>query len=316
MRRDVVLAVAAGVLGALLLVAAWHGSVLGVALGLLFSPLPLAMATLGLGLYVLPVAVVAGAATVMVLTGSAAGAAIYLLVDVVPVALLTRIGLEAEHRAVAGRDLGLAIVTLALVALALMMVGLALFPAGPDGIEAALRTWLQQQFTQAGAFRGVPEARGVTPAVMIDALASALPGAAAWNWSCRALVSTAIGQWLLARDGFARWPTPAYRTIAVPGWYIGVFLAVVVAASLLPATAGFLAATSAAVLSLPLVLQGLAVVHCAAAKLAFGRLALVVFYMMALIAIGASPLLVAVLGIVEHFVKLRARIAAAQDGGR
>ena len=95
MRRDVLVAVAAGVLGALLLVAAWRGSLVGVFAGLLLSPLPLAMTALGLGLTYLPLAIVSGAVTVAVMTGSFGLAAVYLVVDAAPVAILTRIGLAA-----------------------------------------------------------------------------------------------------------------------------------------------------------------------------------------------------------------------------
>ena len=96
MRRDVLVAVAAGVLGALLLVAAWRGSLVGVFAGLLLSPLPLAMTALGLGLTYLPLAIVSGAVTVAVMTGSFGLAAVYLVVDAAPVAILTRIGLAAQ----------------------------------------------------------------------------------------------------------------------------------------------------------------------------------------------------------------------------
>src|ERR1700679_1008654 len=68
--RNSMIAAAAGTLGGVLLVAAWQQSLLGVMLGLIFSPLPLAMTALGLGLTYLPVAVMGGAVAVMVLTGS------------------------------------------------------------------------------------------------------------------------------------------------------------------------------------------------------------------------------------------------------
>ncbi len=98
MKRDALIAVAAGVLGALLLVAAWRGSFLGVTLGMMFSPIPLAMTALGLGLRYLPVSVLAGAVAVSAVTGSLALAALYVVVDAAPVAILTRIELALLRR--------------------------------------------------------------------------------------------------------------------------------------------------------------------------------------------------------------------------
>jgi hypothetical protein len=319
MRREILVAVAAGVLGALLLVAAWRGSVLGVTLGILFSPLPLAMATFGLGLAALPVAVMSGAVTVTVLTGSLALAGVYLVVDAMPVAILARIGLAADRQTAEtgspapadGQALGVAVATLAVAGALAMAAGLVAFPAGTEGLEAALRGRLLQLLNELQ-----PAGAEASRDAMAKAMARALPGAAVWDWAFRAMLSAALAQRLLARDGFARWPTPAYRTLAVPGWYIGGFWVATVAAWLAPGDAGFVAANAAAAWSLPLVLQGLAVVHVAVASFGYGRLALVAFYGVALVAAGASVALIAMLGVMEHFLQLRARLMRRpRDGG-
>ena len=157
---------------------------------------------------------------------------------------------------------------------------------------------------------------GVDRNTLIAAMARFLPGAAAWNWAFRAVLSAVLGQTLLARDGFARWPTPAYRTVAVPGWYIGVFWLAAFAGWLAPGDAGFIIANAAAILSLPLVLQGLAVVHVAIAQFGFGRMALVGFYGLALVAAGAAIALIVIVGVMEHFLQMRARLLARpRDGG-
>ena len=226
MKRDALIAVAAGVLGALLLVAAWRGSFLGVTLGMMFSPMPLAMATLGLGLRFLPVSVLAGAMAVTALTGSLALAALYAVVDVAPIAILMRIEVAAQK-------------------------GAAIEPP----------------------------------------------------------------------------PTPAYRTIAVPGWYVGMFWVAALAAWLMPGNAGYVVANAVAALSLPLVLQGLAVVHVAIASFGYGRIALVAFYLTALVVAvhprfgaeftvaGAALALVVMLGMMDQFFQLRARLASRRRNG-
>jgi len=320
MTRNSMIAAAAGALGGVLLVAAWKGSMLGVLLGLIFSSLPLAMVAFGLGLAALPVAVVAGAVTVMLLTGSFALGAFYLVFDALPIVILARMAYVADRQAqagmpgqpISGQAVAIPIVALTILATVFVCGGLAMSPAGADGLEASLVARLGQVIETSGALRDLPEE---TRAATIKTLIRVLPGAVAWNWCLRALASAAVGQGLLARDGFNRWPTPAYRTIAVPGWYVGVFWLAVVAGWLAPGDIGFIIANAAVVMSLPLVLQGLAVVHCAAKRFGLGRLALVVFYLVALVVAGPALVLIVALGVMEHFSQMRRRMAAAQNGG-
>ena len=321
MKRNSLIAAAAGVLGGVMLVAAWHGSLLGIMLGMMFSPLPLAMTVFGLGLPSLPVAIVGGTIAVTVLTGSVALAAVYLVFDAAPLAILARIGLTAEKLKaearetaplVNGQAIAIPVIALALAGVALVAVGLAMAPAEEGGLEAGLITRLDQLVTESGVLGDMPEA---TRNQLVESMARALPGAAAWNWILRALASAVLGQALLARDGLARWPTPAYRTVAVPGWYVGVFWAGAVAAWLMPGDAGFVAANMAFVMSLPMVLQGLAVVHCTVAHFGYGRMALVAFYGLTLVMAGPALVMIIALGVIEHFSQMRRRMAAARNGG-
>jgi hypothetical protein len=314
MRRDHLIAVAAGTLGALLLVAAWRGSVFGMLLGLMFSPIPLAMATLGLGAVYFPLAVLGGVVAVMVMTGSFELAALYAVVDAAPVAILTRVGAGRDGtKAVDGRVLGLIVVTLGVAAVMVMAAGLVTLPAGPTGLEDTLRGQLQKLMSEVQTTDAVRAT--FTPAEMAAAMARVLPGAAAWNWAFRALISAVIAQTFLARDGFARWPTPAYRTLSVPGWYVGVFWLAAIVGWLMSGDAGFIAANAAIVLSLPLALQGLAVVHVAVAQFGLGRGGLIVFYGFALVAAGAAIALIVIVGVLENFLQLRARLMRRPRNG-
>jgi len=201
---------------------------------------------------------------------------------------------------------------LAFAAVLAMAAGLVTFPSGPDGLEAALRDRLTELLAQMPTTSGKEEAK----AALAQGLARILPGAAAWNWAFRALISAVLAQRFLARDGFARWPTPAYREIVVPGWYVGVFWVAAIAAWLIPGDTGFIVANAVAALSLPLVLQGLAVVHTAAAAFGYGRMALVAFYGVALVVAGAVIALVVMLGVMEHFFQIRARLwSRTRNGG-
>ena len=324
MTRPSSLAAVAGAFGAALLVAFFKGSVLGVLVGALLSPLPLAMAVLGLGPLYLPVAVMGGAVTVIALTGSFVLACVYLVVDAAPVAMLTRIlRMPAAHdeggHANGGEDaaIGRAVSWMMLAGVGLIIVGLLSIPSGADGIEAALRTRLDAVVANATAT--VP-ASGLdlasARAELVRSLSSLLPGAAAWNWSLRVLISAAVAQFMLKRMGLALRVTPDYRRFQVPSWFFLLLAGTAGLAVILKGDPGFIAGNAAIALCLPPVLQGLAVVHCAAARLAHPRFVLAVFYTVALALPTAFIMFLVVAGVGEHFFQLRGRYLSAPTGGQ
>jgi hypothetical protein len=316
LNRSALLAVATGAFGATLLVAALQGSVLGVAFGLLFSPLPLAMAVLGLGPAALPVAVMSGAVTVTILTGSFVGPLVYLLNDVLPVALLTRL-----VRATPGTDVadhirvGRGVTMLGLLAAVLVGLVMTMVPTGADGLEAALKAQIAQALAEV-AQRATAEPERVAAALeTLKATAVFLPGAAGWNWCLRAIASAAVAQAVLSRMGRALEPTPAYRRMAVPGWFFAVFWAALAMGLLAPGDAGFIAKNAAGVLCLPLVLQGLALVHSALGRKDNAGFWLAGFYMLALSTATVSFAILVGVGVADHFLKLRERMNAPPQGG-
>lgn len=313
MTRAVLVAVAAGVLGAALFVAAAQGSLLGMAFGTLLSPLPLAMAVLGLGSAMLPIAVVGGAVAAAVLSGTFAVSFAFLLVDVLPVAVLSRLARPGGPPA-EGEAVGRVVAALALAAMGLMVLGLAVMPmpAGAEGAEAAVTARLSQFIAEAVS-AGVLETSA--PTEQIEAMASFLPGMSAWHLCLRGLISAALAQSFLMRLGEAASPTPFYRTVAVPSWYIAVFWATATTAWLTTGDVEYVAMNGASVLCLPLLLQGLAVVHSGVARLDHRTFWLVAFYVLAVLLAALAFVVLVTLGVVEHFLKLRARMARPGRGG-
>jgi hypothetical protein len=335
MTRASALAVGAGALGAALLVAFFKGSVLGVLFGAMLSPLPLAMAALGLGPIFLPVAVVSGVVTVTVLSGSFMYALIYLVIDAAPVAIITRFvrppeGAQAPlvqegDKTGGGAAIGKAIAVMAVGAVVLLAAGLlGMAPeaqgtdkAGASGIEAVMRARLDEMMAAvpAGASTGGVDLAAARTE-LVSKLAGVLPGAAAWNWSLRALVSAVLGQLMLKRMGLALVSTPAYRSFAAPVWSLLLFGGAAGMALILKGDAGFIAGNAAVALCLVPVLQGLAVVHCGAGRLAYPRVALAGFYVFALRFPAVFLIGLVTVGVVEHFFQLRARIQGPQPGGQ
>ena len=322
-------------MGALLLVAALRQSALGVMVGSMLSPLPLAMVVFSFGSAYLPVAVVSGVVTVAIMTGSFPLAGMYLAVDAAPVTILSRLGLAAltaTGKPVSGATVGRTVCWLVLVAFAAVVVALAMMAAGSagtegTGIEATLRARLNEMLPAVPAAATTPEALSQAPtagagldfaaarAEMVRTMAGLLPGIAAWDWCLRAILSAGLGQMMLMKMNLALWSAPAYREFAAPQWFFALFGATAVAAAVLKDDAGFIAGNAAAILSLPLVLQGLAVVHSAAARVKHRLAWLAGFYVLALITAGISSVMLVGLGVMDNFLQIRVRYLAPRTGG-
>ena len=317
--RASTIVVVAGALGAVLLVAAMRQSLFGVLLGAMLSPLPLAMAVLGYGVNFLPIAVVSGAITVMVLTGSGGFAAAYLFMDAAPVALFSRLrGSSPDGSPVSGEAIGQSVCLLVAGAVALLIVGLASVPVESEGLQAALREHLDEALSAVAAAALAPSGGEMTAEArdqLLLFLAGALPAAVAVHWCLRAILSTGLAQVALGHMDLAPGLKPKYRDFSIPTWFIvptGVVMALAWAAS---GDVGFIAKSAAFVLSLPLALQGLAVVHCAAARSPQRLVFLVVFYVLAVLMASVALGMLVLLGVVEQFYKIRARHIATRSGG-
>lgn len=317
MTRASAIAVVAGALGGALLIAALRQSFLGVLLGAMLSPLPLAMTAFGLGGTFLPVAVVGGAITVAVLSGSFAFAAVYLVVDAAPAVVLSRIGLAAAKAdpnvPASGRTLARTVCGLTVAAVVVVVGGLFLLPIGPEGIEAAVRARLDEVVTAMPADPAAGAELTKARTDIVTAMAAVLPGAVGWNWCLRALLSAALAQAMLKRMGLALWSTPAYREFEVQRWFFLLFAGAAAAALMLKGDAGFVARNAAAVLSLPLLLHGLAVAHSGARTVRQGPVLLVLFYIVTLITVPASFVLLIGLAVADHMLQLRARLAKPHE---
>ncbi|MGE4065037.1 MAG: DUF2232 domain-containing protein [Rhodospirillaceae bacterium] len=313
MTRTSAIAVVAGALGGVLLVAALQQSFLGVMLGAMLSPLPLAMTAFGLGGAFLPVAVVGGTVAVAVLSGSFAFAVVYLIVDAAPAAVMSRVALAAAKAdpnvPASGEALARTVCGLAIGAVVIVVGGLFLLPQGPEGIEAAVRAKLDEVLTSVPVDPSAGSELVTSRAQIVEAMAAVLPGAVGWNWCLRALISAALAQAMLKRMGLALWPTPEYRGFEVQRWFFLLFAGAAGAALVLNGDASFVAGNAAAVLCLPLLLHGLAVAHSGARAVRQGPVLLVLFYIVTVLTVPASFVLLIGLAVADHVLALRGRLA-------
>jgi len=194
-----------------------------------------------------------------------------------------------------------------------------LISTGPEGIEATLRGQLDEVLaTGAAATIMAPDGEftAETRTQMLKLLAAVLPAAIAVHWCLRAALSTGLAQISLARMQLTRGLAPDYRGFVVPVWFVAPTGALIAFAWAGDGDIGFVAASAAAVLSLPLALQGLAVVHCAAAQSRQRFMLLVVFYILALLMASVAVVMLVTIGVVEQFYKIRARHFVARVGGK
>ena len=283
----------------------------------MLSPLPLAMTAFGLGGVFLPVAVVGGAVSVAVLSGSFAFAIVYLVLDAAPAVVLSRIGLaaaKADPNAPASGDvLARTVCGLAVGAVVLVVGGLFLLPTGPEGIEAAVGARLDEILTAVPVDPAAGAELMKSRAQIVETMAAVLPGAAGWNWCLRALISAALAQAMLKRMGLALWPTPEYRGFEVQRWFFLLFAGAAAAALILKGDEGYVAGNAAAVLSFPLLLYGLAVAHSGARAVKQGPVLLVLFYIVTLLTVPASFVLLIGLAVADHVLALRGRLAKPRE---
>jgi hypothetical protein len=290
-----------GVAGAGLFLTVLTGSP-GAVILVAMTQLPLFVAGLWLGA---GGAAIAGlsALTVLLAKVGVEATVVFALVEAVPVVVLVRQALLARSNQ-EGRlewyppgSLTAWLTGLALAGTALGVVAL----GGPSAIEATLQAALRAEL-QALPAVDTREALGAA-----GTLARIFPGLTAASWIMLTALCGTLAQGLLARFG-ANWrPTPDLGTLALPLW-IPLAFAAAAATAWLGGAAGYAAANALVLLSVPLVIGGMAVLHVGAKRLPRPAAPLTVFYVVAGL-LGWPFLFVALLGLLDTPLGLRRRLA-------
>lgn len=283
---------------------------------LYLSPLPLCLAGLGWGRSAVLLGGLAATVVLALALGPAGGLA-YAVTIAAPIALLIHLLLlsrpaaegQGEAQALewypAGRLVGAA--ALIASALAAMMVLL----LGPDAesyrasIDEMLPHILKALDPDDSVF--TPE----TTENLKTLLAKALPAAFAILWLTIALFNLWLAGYIVEASGRALRPWPDLLALEVPNIYVAVFAGALVA-SFMPGVIGLMATGLAAAMLFAYVLQGLAVIHVYSRGVPFRPLLLAVVYL-GILFLGWLAILVAILGLAEPLVGLRARSAAHQS---
>jgi hypothetical protein len=271
-----------------------------------FAQLPLFVAGLSFGW---PAAALAGGVSSagIAALGGLWLAAIFAALLAAPVAILCQRALR--HRTAAdgsvewypsGRLAGDA----TLLALAVAFAQAILLASLGNEVQDLLRNRLDP-----GALSLTPEDEAMLQ--VLRAVAPVLPGFVGGQWLWMLAINGALGQWLARRAGTAWRPSPRMAELELPGWMTGLFALALVGA-LMPGLSGAVGANATVVLLAAYTLGGLAIVHAAAAQWTNPVLALTAVYLASLLTLGMPLLPIAAAGVLEPWIKLRARIAGAR----
>ena len=319
MPQTLLIAIVAGVAGAVLYAAIIAlGPVLGV-LPWALSPVPLIGAGLVLGPGATVLAALAGAVAFAGATGSLGAAGVYLVSDALPALLIVALasrpapGRTPADLAAAPNDAtrwmppGELLARLSLLPPLVLIVLALLAPAHPDGLSGLVADWIRDALESMMAGMATVGGQGA-PALILDtatrdALVEAavrfLPGASAGAWVMRAALAGVMAQSLARRAGRARRPTPSWRALMLPDWYAVVFGLSVLAGLGLGGDVGYVAWSVAVGLSLPFMLLGFKLVHEVAGRTPQPTLVLVIFYIVFLSVSALAVLAMIVAGLVE-----------------
>ncbi len=300
MRKDLIIGAAAGVLSGVMHTAPFGGPFGAMILAFL-ALLPLFAVGLSMGLMSALAAGIAGVAAVMLVGGPGrmltyAGAFAVPVSVLVRQALLNRQGPDGVEWYPAG--LLLCWLTGFGIAMGLyFMVQL----SGPEMAES------MQQFL-AGMFSQLNTSGEADIAAFAATVLRFLPGMVAASWMIVFVINGALAQGLLSGFNRSLRPSPAMRDIRLPLPLVLLFPAALLA-TMLPGKAGEAGVMVLFVVSVPLFLQGLAVVHALAGRQRSPMMLLTITYAMLVFMYSILMPLFVLLGFIEYWARFCQRLA-------
>ena len=304
MKKSMFMALLAGLASAFMLLAA-----LLIPGGLLFifvAPLPLFLAGLSMGLGAAMTAGAAASAAMGFLGGIPAATGI-LATLAAPVAILVRQALLNRPAPDGGLEWyppGLLATWLSGIGVGLLAFW-ALAMSGGEGIEATM----QAEMARALALF-LPGASEETLSEAAGSIGSFGLGFSLDSWLLLLAVNGVLAQGVLSRFGRSLRPAPDIAATVVPSWLPLALAAAALLAFFGAGDLAFLSFSLILILAVPFFFAGLGLVHAACRRAKARRTALIIFYVL-LIFFGWPAVLVAGLGLIDHWADIRGRLRAA-----
>ena len=268
-----------------------------------FAPMPLMVLGFLKGVKPVPLAATAGSAIIL-FTGGLALFIVYSVMIALPVMMSMRIALHAKTNASpnapgASFGLGEVITALSLTAAVVLVVTSAVVSSDTAGLEGLIAQFVDQM--AAGPYN----ASGIDFAPLFDMLKMLGPGIAASGWVLNAVINLLLAQRLADRyTPVHRLSALSMREMTLPGFIPFLLCIALAGAAVLAGEARYTAFNASLILTLPFVALGFSVVHRFADGKSYGAVLLAGFYIVAFLSFWA-PVLIAILGVIEHFLQIR-----------
>ena len=313
MQRAQLIPLGAGVVAALLHLSVTLGSP-GAFMLAYFAQAPIVATGLALGF--MPAAVAAAIAAVLVALGSPGVGALslFVLTSALPVLIIVYFAIQNRIRDGEGEDgsvewypVGRLLGWLTVLALVAFVAAYLVFLGAENGVRGATETYLRNVL---GALRNV-QADAAAVDQLITTMAAIFPAVAAASWLLMIVVNGVMAQKFLTASGKNLRPIPAYSEIEVPIWPAAVVIFGALVA-IFGGNAGFFGINVMLIGTIPFFFIGLAVLHSISAAWP-GRLFLLVGAYLFLGLLVWPAAIIALLGLIEHWVRLRERMHARRS---
>jgi len=313
MQRAQLIPLGAGVVAALLHLSVTLGSP-GAFMLAYFAQAPIVATGLALGF--MPAAVAAAIAAVLVALGSPGVGALslFVLTSALPVLIIVYFAIQNRIRDGEGEDgsvewypVGRLLGWLTFLALVAFVAAYLVFLGAENGVRGATETYLRNVL---GALRNV-QADAAAVDQLITTMAAIFPAVAAASWLLMIVVNGVMAQKFLTASGKNLRPIPAYSEIEVPIWPAAVVIFGALVA-IFGGNAGFFGINVMLIGTIPFFFIGLAVLHSISAAWP-GRLFLLVGAYLFLVLLVWPAAIIALLGLIEHRVRLRERMHARRS---
>ncbi len=313
MQRAQLIPLGAGVVAALLHLSVTLGSP-GAFMLAYFAQAPIVATGLALGC--MPAAVAAAIAAVLVALGSPGVGALslFVLTSALPVLIIVYFAIQNRIRDGEGEDgsvewypVGRLLGWLTVLALVAFVAAYLVFLGAENGVRGATEMYLRNVL---GALRNV---QADTAAVdqLITTMAAIFPAVAAASWLLMIVVNGVMAQKFLTASGKNLRPIPAYSEIEVPIWPAAVVIFGALVA-IFGGNAGFFGINVMLIGTIPFFFIGLAVLHSISSAWP-GRLFLLAGAYLFLVLLVWPAAIIALLGLIEHWVRLRERMHARRS---
>jgi hypothetical protein len=211
---------------------------------------------------------------------------------------------------------GLLAVWLAASPIAMLFVAFAYGAANGEGLRemvaSHMEPFLQLQRSEIGAkVLGLNTPPSAEQMAMIDDLiVQVVPMTIALVGMVTSLLNALFAQGLLTRLGHNIRPAPKMSEIELPRWLIASLAICLLVHFMIGGNVGFLAVTTAGILSFPIFLSGLGVAHAVAERTMSPFIILFMTYAMLIIAGAVMMVVMTTVGLIDHFAGLKARFRA------